>query len=187
MRRSSLVYITGTPGSGKSAVCNELRRRGYTAYDTDEDAIAFFYDNVTGKPVERQVPAEDRTPEWRAQHTWKARRDTVEELMTTAECEPVFLCGVTANDACELWDLFSKVFALVVRDEQVLRGRIADRSADSYGKNPHELAALLHWQRTAAADYEKLGAILVDASRPLEEVVTIILTQMTNSSDPFPG
>lgn len=178
MARSKLIYVTGTPGSGKSAVCDELKRRGYTAYDTDNDAIAFFFDNATGKAIERQVPASERTQQWRARHTWKAQREVVARLAIAAEHGFVFLCGVTANDADELWDLFDMVFALVIDDGQVLKQRIADRSEDGYGKNPHELAELLRWQRTAAADYEKIGATLIDASQPLQTVVGTILAQI---------
>lgn len=172
-----LIYITGTPGTGKSAVCAELRRRGYTAYDTDKDSIAFFYHNDTGEAITEQVPSAERTPEWRKQHTFKAKRETIEELRKEAADKTVFLCGVTANDAEELWDLFDKVFALVITDEQMLRERIANREEDGYGKNEHEFAALLAWQKTAAEDYKKLGATLVDASRPLSEVVDEIVAQ----------
>lgn len=179
MVKSNLIYITGVPGSGKSAVCNELKRRGHTAYDTDNDAIACFYNNATEKATERHIPAKDRTPEWRTQHRWKAKRKTIERLMTDTENGLLFLCGVTANDVDELWDLFSKVFALVISDEQALRKRIANRREDGYGKNPHELTTLLQWQRTAAADYKELGAILVDASQPLGKVVDTILAQTT--------
>src|SRR5579859_2614351 len=121
----ALYYITGTPGSGKSAVCDELKQRGYAAFDTDNDGIAAFYNNETGEAIGRHVLAAERTPAWRKQHTWKAKRETVEKLAATAENKPVFLCGATANDADELWDLFAKVFALVVTDEHVLRERIA--------------------------------------------------------------
>lgn len=179
MVKSNLIYITGIPGSGKSAVCNELKRRGYTAYDTDSDAIAFFYNNATQKAVKQHIPAKDRTCEWRTQHTWKAERKTIEKLITDTKAELLFLCGVTANDVADLWDLFSKVFALIVSDEQALRRRIVDRDEDGYGKNVHELTALLQWQRTAAADYKELGAILVDASQPLEKVADVILAQTT--------
>lgn len=61
----SLIYVTGIPGSGKTTVRNELRRRGYQAFGTDEDQLAFFYNNQTGKPLKQSVPAAIRTPEKR--------------------------------------------------------------------------------------------------------------------------
>lgn len=125
-----------------------------------------------------RIPSEDRTREWRREHTWKAKRETVERLRAISNNEPVFLCGVTANDADELWDLFSKVFALVVNDKRVLKERVKNHDEDGYGKNPHELATLLEWQRTAAAEYKTLGAILIDASQPLAKVVDTLLAQI---------
>lgn len=178
MKESTLIYITGTPGSGKSAVCNKLKRRGYVAYDTDKDAIAFFYNNITGEALRGHIPSKDRTPQWRREYTWKAKRETVERLIADAKSDPVFLCGVTANDADELWDLFSKVFALVISDERVLKERVENSDEDGYGKNPHELAALLEWQKTAAAEYKTLGAILIDAPQPLAKVVDTVRAQV---------
>ena len=35
----ALNYITGPTGSGKSTICSELQRMGYTAYDTDNDGF----------------------------------------------------------------------------------------------------------------------------------------------------
>ncbi len=86
----------------------------------------------------------------------------------------VFLCGVTNNDADELWDLFDRVFALVL-DEKALKYRISNRTSNDFGKNPHEFADLLRWQQTASEDYKKLGATLIDATRPLSEVVDEIV------------
>ena len=34
------VLITGTSGSGKSMLVQELRRRGYAAYDADDDGFS---------------------------------------------------------------------------------------------------------------------------------------------------
>lgn len=175
-----LIYITGISGSGKSSVCMELTKRGYTAYDTDEDGIAYFYHNETNQPVTERMSHEERTPEWRSQHTWKALRETVEKLADQAKDKPVFLCGVTNNDADELWDLFSQVFALTM-DETTLKQRITERTNNDFGKNPHEFADLLRWQQTATEDYKKLGAILIDATQPIEDVANEILVQVSHA------
>jgi predicted ATPase len=145
MERTRLVYVTGMPGSGKSTVCEELKRRGCAAFDTDEDSIADFYDNVTGEAVGDHVPAEVRTAEWRARHSWLAKREVVEELIASSPEPLVFLCGVTANDD------------------------------DGYGKHPDEHASLMEWHKTAESDYAKLGVTLIDASQPVDDVVDAIL------------
>lgn len=36
------------PGSGKTTVRNELKSRGYEAYDGDEDGLAKWYNDATG-------------------------------------------------------------------------------------------------------------------------------------------
>jgi broad-specificity NMP kinase len=177
MTKGKLIYITGISGSGKSTVCEELKRRGYAAFDTDKDGLAFFYNNKTKEPLKRRVTAEERTVQWRAQHTWRAERSTFKRLAAQAKDSPVFICGVTANDGEELWDLFSKVFALVVPNEEQLANRINGRGEDEYGKNPHELKSILNWQRSAEDDYKKRGAILIDASLPTAEIVDTIVEQ----------
>jgi len=98
----SLIYITGIPGSGKTTIRNELRSRGFTAYGTDEDDLAHFYNIATNEPITQHVTARDRTPEWRLKHIWKVQRTAVERLYEEARTKPVFLCGVVSNDVTEL-------------------------------------------------------------------------------------
>lgn len=176
-----LIYITGISGSGKTTVRNELRHRGHIAYGTDEDSLAHFYNNDTGEQIRHHVTAEDRTPEWRSHHTWKVERAAVEKLREEAKGKPIFLCGVVSNDTRELWDLFDAVFALTI-NEETLRHRITTRTNNDHGKNPHEFEELLKWQKTAREDYEKLEAIIVDATKPVETVVDEILNKVIDFS-----
>jgi broad-specificity NMP kinase len=182
MFKNDIIYITGMPGTGKSAVCAELKKRGFRAFDTDHDNIAYFYNNTTNEPLIQHVSSEERTPEWRSRYTWKAKREVVEQLRYQDTEGPVFLCGVTSNDAEELWDLFAKVFALVIEDEEELKKRISERSEDGFGKNPHELATLMRWRLTATEDYRKLNAIIVDSSQPINEVTDYILERTFTTS-----
>lgn len=169
----SLIFVTGISGSGKSEVLKELRARGHKAYGTDEDGIAAFYDRTSGLIAGHPDRPEHRTPEWRAKHVWKAQRDNVEKLADSAKDKSVFLCGSVENDN-EFWDLFSKVVSLVI-DEKTLRHRIATRTNNNFGQNPHELTAILGWQKTAEQDYRRFGAEIIDATQPVDKVVDDIL------------
>ena len=44
----------------------------------------------------------------------------------------------------------------------------------SSARQPEELAAVLGWQASYEADYRRYGAIIIDATRPLGEVVEIL-------------
>jgi thymidylate kinase len=174
-----LIYVTGISGSGKSEVRKELLKRGFEAHGTDEDGIAAFYNNETGEIENENANNPDfRTPEWRAKHTWKAQRDKVKGLADKAKDKPIFLCGVVANDN-EIWDLFGKVFALVI-DESTLKHRITNRTENNFGQNPHEFAMISEWQKTAEEDYRKFGATIIDATKPLEHVVDEIVSDIQN-------
>jgi len=170
----TLVYITGTPGAGKTVVRDELQRRGYTAYDTDEDGLAHYYNTETNELVHKHMSAEARTEEWRKTHAWKVPRSAVEKLHAEAANKLIFLSGVVANDFDELWDVFDKVIALTI-DETTLRHRITTRTTGDYGKNAHEFASLLAWQKTAMDKYRKRGAVIIDATQPLDRVVDEII------------
>ena len=93
--------------------------------------------------------------------------------------EPVFLCGTADGDA-SVWHLFSKVLALVA-DVPTIRRRI-DARPDQFGKAPEELAAILGRQASYEADYRRYGAIIIDATSPLGEVVGEILAVSANDS-----
>ena len=63
--------LTGMSGTGKSALVRELRRRGYAAYDADEDGFS----------------------EPRADGRWGWRADRVADLLGRARDGPAFFAG----------------------------------------------------------------------------------------------
>lgn len=168
-----LIYVTGISGAGKSTVCGELQARGFAAFDSDEGGLSLWHDNDTGTAFFKKLTTAERTPEFNARHTWKLMRPRVEELAALARTQPVFLCGSAANDI-EVWDLIDIPVALVL-DEETLRRRILTRTTNDFGKSDHEWASILRWQRGAQENYRRIGHVLVDATRPLDEVVEAIL------------
>lgn len=177
----SLIYITGMPSSGKSTIRQELQRKGFVAYGGAEDGLAAFFNNETGERTD-WVKSSDRTSEWNKHHTWKIPRKTIEELRQNSEGKTVFLCAVTRNDKDELWDLFDTVIALTI-NEDTLKHRLATRTNNDVGKSKHELEVLIERQKTAKAEYEKLGAYLVDATRPIDQVVEEIINSSTSRTN----
>lgn len=170
-----LVYVTGISGSGKSAVLQELRRRGHQAVGVDEDGYGRWLDRRTGE--ERPYPVDSKTldpHEWYADHDWVLDVNKIAELKKYADRDAtlVFLCGVAAGDA-EAWEYFDVVCALVI-DEATIRARI-DLRDDSFGKRPHELDQVLAWNVGYADTYQGFGAVLVDATKPLPVVVDAVI------------
>ncbi len=170
----SLVFVTGIPGAGKSSVCRELKERGCRAYDTDQDQLAGWYDKSTHQPVSMPPREVWATQAWRDRHDWYLDRMKINTIAETSGAAPVFICGTAANEA-QVWDLFSKVMYLLV-DEPTVRSRLSSRTDNEFGKEPHELAAILGWLRTAKEDYTRFGAEIIDASRPLKLVVDDIIS-----------
>jgi hypothetical protein len=77
--RIVLVYITGVPGSGKSTIGNELRARGYSAIDVDDD-IAAWVSRDTGEVLKDPPAFEARTPSFYCSHDYRYQVDKVAQL-----------------------------------------------------------------------------------------------------------
>lgn len=170
-----LIYVTGISGSGKSAVCEELKKRGYEAHEGD-DNLSAFYHKETGVMVDRPTTVTDRTPEWRDQHQWKMSRDKLLKLKKDSANKPVFVCGVAANED-EYLDVFDKVFALML-DLETMKHRIKTRINNDFGKSKHEMDTLIQWHQDTERYYRVAGAHTIDAANPLSEVVDQILSNL---------
>jgi adenylate kinase family enzyme len=179
----SLFFVTGQAGTGKSAVCHELVRRGYQALDSDDDGLARWVNKETGYVHPKSsVKPEARTPEFLSAHDWKIPRESVEKLADQATHETVFLCGVGGNET-EIRDLFKAMFALVI-DDETMTHRLTTRTTNNWGKQAHELALTLGWQQPAREDYARYGHIIIDATQPLEKVVDAIVTTAKDLEEP---
>jgi dephospho-CoA kinase len=174
----ALIFVTGTSGSGKSTAREELSRRGFRAYDTDEHQIAQWRNKVTGE-ITPVVADAHRTPEFLAQNDWRADPERVRQLAGEAVDRPVFLCGVVGNED-EVWSLFEKVFVLSI-DEATMRHRLLTRTAHDFGTKPHELELLIAWNKAIDEHYHRVGAILIDATKPPSSVVDAILNSLRTS------
>jgi RNase adaptor protein for sRNA GlmZ degradation len=111
------VLLTGMSGAGKSALVQELRRRGYAAYDADDHGFS----------------------EPRANGRWGWRVDAVSELLATADDRLLFFAGCSEEQI----GLPFEHRVLLTAPTPVLIRRLRTRASNSYGRDPEELAQVL--------------------------------------------
>jgi hypothetical protein len=150
--------VEGGSGTGKSAVWEELRRRGYHAINGDRE-LAYAGDPETGEPTD--VHGHEF-------HIWDVAK--VRQIAADQQDEIAFFCGGSRNVASFI-DVFDTVFVLDV-DTETLRQRIANRTADDWGGNDREKAFILRLHATGEGLPD---GIAVDTARPLSDVVDAIL------------
>ncbi|MET9225107.1 AAA family ATPase [Lentzea sp. NPDC003310] len=167
-----LVWVTGVSGAGKSTVCEVLKVRGEVAVDTDWEGYNHWVDRETREVV---VDPPDPVPAgWLDRYGWEISRELVEDLAARSRDRDAYLFGGVENEA-EVVDLFELVVCLVIDDETVRR-RLATRIGNSFGKHPEELAASLWHNARIEERYRAMGAVIVDGTLPLEDVVEAVTT-----------
>jgi dephospho-CoA kinase len=151
--------VEGVSGTGKTSVCRELSRRGYQAINGDRE-LAYQGDPATGQPTDTAL---------HQHHIWDVGR--VRALVADHQ-EPVsFFCGGSRN-FWQFIDLFDEVFVLDI-DLDTLHRRLDQRPHDEWGSRPAERDLVVRLHRTKE-DIPR-GGVLIDATRPLAEVVDEIL------------
>lgn len=166
--------ITGYPGIGKSSVANELERRGYAAYDTDDLPGVTYHAHKDGSRVDlSRGHIEDKS-----NLDWVWDKAKLSELLTSADV--VFICAITSKQH-ELYDRFDKIFVLAV-DEGTLKHRLLMRTTNDFGKHPNEMKMLIDGYEGFMEQMTKAGAVSIDSSQPLKKVVDDIISLASGSA-----
>lgn len=164
--------IEGVSGAGKTTVAEALERRGCHVAHGDR-TLAYVGDPATGARLE--LPAgldEAARVRWRHEHhIWDVAQ--VRALVADQSRPMTFFCGGSRN-AAQFIGLFDQVFVLEL-DAATLTGRLAARPADEFGGRPVERALIgdLHASRRDLP----AGAVSIDATAPVEDVVDAILAR----------
>ena len=147
--------VEGLSGSGKSSVYEELIRRGYKAISTDR-AWKYHADPDTGLPG-------------RPIHSMWDRQKALSEL-ESPEPEVLFVCGSSRNRDRFL-PYFTKIFNLRI-DDDTMRRRLQERTDDDWPLGQEGVELMRELNRS---DERPAGAIDVDATQPLNQVVDELL------------
>jgi hypothetical protein len=167
--------IEGVSGTGKTAVCTELQRRGYHAIHGDRE-LAYQGDPETGQPTDGLTQEHSDTFTYaqyiQEHHIWDVEK--VRALVANQDVAITFFCGGSMNFP-KFIALFDGVFVLEVDLDTCLR-RIDERVAldpTDFGGKPAERELIVRLHRTKE-DIPKNG-IIIDATAPLAHVVDEIL------------
>ena len=90
--------------------------------------------------------------------------------LESPEPDVLFVCGSSGNRDRFL-PYFTKIFNLRI-DDDTMRRRLHERTNNDFGKQPEELELMLRLNRS---DEKPAGAIDVDATQPLDQVVDEVL------------
>jgi len=168
-----LIFVTGISTSGKSTMAKELTSRGYEAHDLEHNGISAWFHKERGTRDAEFGQVPERTKKWFDTHEWRVSMDWINNIAKKADTKPVFLCGGGANEK-DIIALCDKVIWLKT-DEETIRSRVNIPRDHTYGTRPHELAEAIEGNMRKEKEYEQMGAIMIDARRPLDEVVRNVI------------
>jgi hypothetical protein len=167
----SAIQITGCSGAGKTTIAAVLARRGLTAIDADDDPVLAREVDLTGAVVEEPTEPDFA---WLARHRWVWDPGRLDELIRAAAPATLYVCGGADNEL-ELADRFTHVFLLEI-DEPTMLARIDARQDNDWGRIGDTREYLRRKLPELQNRLRAFGAIPIDASQPLDQVVDAILS-----------
>jgi broad-specificity NMP kinase len=117
------ILITGMSGVGKSSVVEELKSRGYPAFDIDTDEWCEVKTSADGS----------------SERLW--REDKVQTLLQKEFDETLFVSGCESNQG-KFYPHFDYV-VLLTSPLEVLLERVTKRTNNPYGKSDKERAEII--------------------------------------------
>ncbi len=173
--------IEGVSGTGKTAVAEELQRRGYHVLHGDRE-LKYRGDPKTGAPVREPVHASIKDKVlWQHTHlVWDT--DKVKSVIADHSFPVSFFCGGCRNSD-HFIDLLDGVFVLKVADIETIHRRLDERVAidpTDFGGRPEEKELVARLHRTE--EDMPNNAIVIDATAPLAAVVDDIVQEAAKRS-----
>ncbi|MDO8660613.1 MAG: AAA family ATPase [Candidatus Woesearchaeota archaeon] len=167
------ILITGVAGSGKSAVCKELKKLGFPACDIESvNGLFKMVDRKTGK---KATSHNNDSLDSVKQHDWICDKNKLKKLIASNSKCLVFYCG-TASNLDDTLSLFEKIFLLKV-SSKILCERLSSRTSNAFGRTYKVQKWILSWKKWWEDHMCEKGAIIIPANRSLKLVVADIVKQ----------
>lgn len=166
----SIYYVAGISGSGKSSLVKALKKNDYEAYDADSELCSWF--DSSGNAVEYPRNATERTLDWHDHHKFLMSEEKIQKLLTKAN--DLYICGIAPNDLELASKYFAKVLFLNIPEEEMVR-RVSTRTNNKYGHDADQLTHMRKWYKLTVDKYNSYGAVMVDATKPVEDVYKQVL------------
>ena len=97
----------------------------------------------------------------------------LENLFEKHAKQPLFISSITANQK-KFYPQFDKIFLLTADNDTIIRN-IEKRTDNQFGKHPLELQRILSRKQAFEDELESEGAIVIDSTEPIDQVVDNIL------------
>jgi len=170
------TLITGISGSGKTAVSNGLREKGYSSYDIDDIPGLFtMFDKRTNQPLINQ---DNSNLEQVKNMSWVCDVERLQHLMNEEKNDITFYCG-NAENLSEIIPLFDKLILLKANDETI-RQRLSTRTSNDFGKTTEIQDWILDSKEEWENNIKKMGAIVIDTNKDINQVIIEILKVVSN-------
>lgn len=171
------ILITGVAGTGKSAICDELNKLGYKAFGIEDiEGLFTMVHKKTGKPFEEYDNNDLKKVK---QADWICDKKKLQHFINKNSKGIVFYNG-TASNIDDLLPLFDQVFLLKV-SQNILRNRLSNRTSNDFAQTADVQKKLFSWKTGWENYLKKKGAIVINANRPIKEVINDII-DMSKSS-----
>ncbi|NIO44896.1 MAG: AAA family ATPase [Candidatus Aenigmarchaeota archaeon] len=175
------ILVTGVSGSGKSAICNELKKLGYRAYDIEEIHGLFNMINKSTGKITDLKDYDKHNLECIKQHDWICDKKKLQKLISknvkkNVLNNVVFYCG-TASNTDDLLTLFDKII-LLKASKEIIRKRLSIRTSNDFGHTEEVQNWVFEWKEWWENHMVEKGAMTIDANHDLKEVVNDIVKKI---------